>query len=63
MPNAHFVYNAKKLGKGVSLQEVANYAAEVYQPGSLRKESSAHREGIVSYFKSKVADLGRNVEL
>ena len=48
------------------MQEVAVYAAEVYQPGRERKESSAkaaHREAIVSYFKSKVADLGINVEL
>ena len=58
--------NAKKYGRGSSLQEVADYAAEVYQPGRERNESSAkaaHREAIVSYFKSKVADLGINVEL
>ena len=59
--------NAKKYGRGSSFQEVADYAAEIYhQPGRERKESSAkaaHREAIVSYFKSKVADLGIDVEL
>ena len=58
--------NAKKCGRGSSLQEVADYAAEVYQPGRERKESfakAARRKAIVSYFKSKVADLGINVEL
>ena len=58
--------STKKCGRGSSLQEVADYAAEAYQPGRERKESSAkaaHREAIVSYFKSKVADLGINVEL
>ena len=58
--------NAKNCGRGSSLQEVADYAAEAYHPGKERKESSAkaaRREEIVSYFKSKVAELGINVEL
>merc|ERR1712013_114501 len=33
--------NAKECGRGSSLQEVANYAAEVYQSGRERKESFA----------------------
>ena len=50
--------------KDVSLQEVAEYAAKVYQPGKERKESAAralHREKIISYFKERVAELEINV--
>ena len=50
----------------MSLQEVANYASAVYQPGKERKESLAkvaHREAIISHFKNKVAELGLNVVL
>ena len=50
--------------KDVSLQEVAEYAAKVYQPGKERNESAArafHREKIISYFKERVAELGINV--
>ena len=58
---------AKKKKKGdvtVSLQEVADFAADVYQPGKERKESAAkivRREKIIEYFKEKVAELGINV--
>ena len=60
------IYNSiqrfAKSGKGdVSLQEVADYAAKVYQPG---KESAAkvlHRERIILYFKERIAELGINV--
>ena len=48
----------------VSLQEVAESAAEVYQPEKERKEPAAkvlHREKIILYFKEKVAELGINV--
>ena len=58
--------NAKKAGRGSSLQEVAEYAADVYQPGKERKESSAkvaRREAIISHFKRKVDELGINVML
>ena len=60
------ICDAKRYGRVSSLQEVADYAAEAYHPGKERKESSAkaaRREAIVSYFKSKVTDLGINVEL
>ena len=56
--------NAKEKKSDVSLQEVAEYAATVYQPGKEKKEPAAkafHREKIVSYFKEKVAELGINV--
>merc|ERR1719397_2177848 len=48
----------------VSLQEVAEYAAAVYQPGKEKKESAAkvlHREKIILYLKERVAELGINV--
>ena len=48
----------------VSLQEVADYAAEAYQPGKERKESAAkiaHREKIILYFKKRVEELGINI--
>jgi len=57
---------AKKGAEYVSLQEVADYASAVYQPGKERKESPAtiaHREAVISHFKRKVAELGINVGL
>ena len=65
----HKVHSNAKTVKGVdslSLQEVADYASAVYQPGKERKESpaqAAHREAIISYFKRRVAELGINVVL
>ena len=56
--------NAKKGQKEMNLQEVADYAAKVYQPGMERKESAAkivHREKIILYFEKRVAELGINV--
>jgi len=56
--------HAKAKKSGVSLQDVADYAAASYQPGKERKESAAkraHREKIVLYFKERVAELGINV--
>ena len=57
--------NAKKRKKGdVSLQEVADFAADVYQPGKEKKEPATkvvHREKIIEYFKGKVAELGIHV--
>ena len=53
---------AKKTGD-VSLQEVAEFAAIVYQPGKERKESAAkalHREKIILYFEKRLAELGIN---
>ena len=59
------LFNAKKRGKSdVSLQEVAEYAAEVYQPGKEKKEPAAkaiHREKIILYFEERVSELGINV--
>jgi len=55
---------AKEKKNDPSLQEVADYAAEVYQPGKEKEESAAMvvlREKIILYFKEKVADLGINV--
>ena len=48
----------------MSLQEVADYAAEVYQPGKEKKESTAkalRREKIIFYFKKRVTELGIEV--
>ena len=63
----HFHARADKGGvDSVSLQEVADYASAVYQPGKERKESpaqAAHREAIISHFTKRVAELGRNVVL
>ena len=56
--------HAKGKKNDASLQEVADYAAEVYQPGKEKEESAAMvvlREKIILYFKEKVADLGINV--
>ena len=56
--------HAKALKGDVSLQDVADYAAVVYQPGKQRKEPAAkvlHREKIVLYFKERVAEVGINV--
>ena len=56
--------NAKEKKSDVSLQEVAEYAATVYQPGKEKKEPAAkafHREKIILYFKKKVAELGIDV--
>ena len=54
-----------KAGKSdVNLQEVADYAAKVYQPGAERKESAtkaAHREKIILHFKERVVELGIKV--
>ena len=47
-----------------SLVEVAEFAAEGYQPGKEKKEPGgkiAHREKIVQYFERIVADLGIEV--
>ena len=59
------VRSAKSQKKGdVSLQEVADYAAEAYRPGYERKDSIAkiaHREKIILYFKSKVDELGLTI--
>ena len=44
--------------------EVAEFAAEVYQPGKEKKEPGdqiAHREKIIQYFERRVADLGIEV--
>ena len=55
----------KKTGKSdVSLQEVADHAAVVYQPGKEKKESAArvlHREKIILCFKKRMAELGIDV--
>ena len=62
----HARTRAAKGGDSVSLQEVADYAAAVYQPGRERKESpaqAAHREAIISRFKMRVEELGINVVL
>ena len=59
------VRNAKSQKKrDVSLQEVADYAAQAYQPGNERKDSAAkiaHREKIILYFKDKVDKLGLKI--
>ena len=55
---------AKEGRNAVSLQEVAEYAATVYQPGNEKKEPASrvvHREKIILYFKESVAELGINV--
>ena len=60
----HLVRNTKEGKKDVSLQEVADFAAAVYQPGKERQEPAAkvvHREKIILYFKERVAELGINV--
>ena len=60
----HLVRNTKEGKKDVSLQEVADFAAAVYQPGKERQEPTAkvvHREKIILYFKERVAELGINV--
>ena len=47
-----------------TLAEVAEFAAEVYQPGKEKKEPGvkiAHREKIIQYFERRVADLGIKV--
>ena len=65
----HKVHSSAKRAKGgdsVSLQEVADYASAVYQPGKERKGSpaqAAHREAIISRFKMRVEELGINVVL
>ena len=54
----------KQKAGDVSLQEVAEYAVEAYQPGKERKESAAkiaHREKIILYFKRRVEELGINI--
>ena len=59
------ILRSAKAGKcDVSLQEVADFAAQAYKPGIEKKEPAAkafHREKIVLYFKEKVAELGINV--
>jgi len=50
----------KKTGD-VNLQEVAEYAAHVYQPGKERREpvsKTLRREKVIAYFKKKAEDLG-----
>jgi len=56
--------NARAQKRDNSLVEVAEFAAEVYQPGKEKKEPGgkiAHREKIVQYFERIVADLGIEV--
>ena len=51
----------RKINSKPSLKEVAEYAAETYQPGKEKKESSAkvaHREKIILSFKKRVDELG-----
>jgi len=43
------------------LQEVADYAAKVYQPGKESAVKVLHRERIILYFKERIAELGINV--
>ena len=60
----HSIAKRAKSGDSVSLQEVADYASAVYQPGRERKElpaQAAHREAIISRLKNKVEELGLNV--
>ena len=62
----HRAKDAKGGAESVSLQEVADYASAVYQPGKERKESpaqAAHREAVISHFNKKVEELGINVVL
>jgi len=50
--------------RDTSLVEVAEFAAEVYQPGKEKQEPGvkiAHREKIIQYFERRVADLGIEV--
>ena len=58
--------NAKRYKGAESLQEVAEYAADVYQPGKERKEpaaKTAHREAVIAHFKKRINELGINVML
>ena len=50
----------------MSLEEVADYAADAYQPGKERRgpaSEAAHKEAAISHFKGKAAEFGINVEL
>ena len=54
----------RKYNREVSLQEVAEYAATVYQPGRERRDSVskvAHKEKIIGYFNRTVKELGVNI--
>ena len=54
------LYSAKSGKSDVSLQEVADYAAAVFQPRNLQKPA-AHREKIIFHFEKRVAELGIHV--
>ena len=56
----NFVHNFKTLNKGceINLQEVAEYAATIYQPYKESSSKVAWRETILQYFKNRVAALG-----
>ena len=54
----------KKNAGDVNLQEVAEYAADAYQPGKERREpvsTTVQREKVIAYFKRKAEDLGIEV--
>jgi len=54
----------KKKTRDLNLQEVAEYAADVYQPGKEKMEppsTTIHREKVIAYFKSRTEDLGIEV--
>ena len=51
----------KKNKSDVNLKEVAEYAAEVYQPGKEKREplsKTIHREKVIAYFTTKAKELG-----
>jgi len=53
--------HAREQKRDNNLVEVAEFAAEVYQPGKEKQEQDvkiAHREKISQYFERRVADLG-----
>ena len=54
----------RKNAGDVNLQEVAEYAADAYQPGKERREpvsTTVQREKVIAYFKRKAEDLGIEV--
>jgi len=54
----------RKNAGDVNLQEVAEYAADAYQPGKERREpvsTTVQREKVIAYFKRKTEDLGIEV--
>jgi len=51
----------RKNKSDVNLKEVAEYAAEVYQPGREKREplsKSIHREKVIAYFTTRAKELG-----